>query len=66
MMDVLVTILVAVPLTAFITLLTAACGVANRENEAYMEGFNAGHMEGYRKGIGESKEEGADNGMQLL
>ena len=59
-MDVLLTLLVAVPLTAFITLLMVSCSVINREQKAYMEGFNDGHLEGYRKGLGASQEEGAE------
>lgn len=51
MIDVLITLSIAVPVTAFTILLIAACGVAGRENEAYMEGFNAGLDEGYKKGL---------------
>ena len=52
-MDCLITLLVAVPLTAFITLLMASCRVIERENEAYMEGYNAGYTEGHMKGYAE-------------
>ena len=51
MIDIVIALLIAVPVTAFTTLLIAACGVAGRENEAYMEGYNVGLDEGYKKGL---------------
>ena len=45
-MDILITLALAVPFTAFITLFIVAVGRTNQENEIYMEGYNAGLKEG--------------------
>ncbi len=42
MIDILITLLLAVPITAFTTLFIVSVGRINRENEIYMEGYNAG------------------------
>jgi hypothetical protein len=59
-MDILLTLVIAVPLTALVTLVALSSGQAKCEYEIYMEGYNAGHMEGYRKGLGATQEEGAE------
>lgn len=50
MIDILITLLLAVPLTAFLTLYIAAVGRINWENEIYTEGFNDGYTKGYNAG----------------
>ena len=46
MIDILITLALAVPLTAFTTLFIVSVGRINHDNEIYMEGYKAGLEEG--------------------